>query len=105
MFAIERDGNFLHRAAEFCPPVEPCAMHAVAGAVNIASPNPFQAHDHIAFQPRTKLLDLVSKLRRRFAGNLRQWTKWPLVSRPFRRGHEMSLMPGVAQTAGESFEI
>ena len=50
MFAIQRNRDFLHRAPELRPPVEPGTMHAVAGAINIAPPDAFQAHNHVASQ-------------------------------------------------------
>src|SRR5205823_15067371 len=52
MLAIQKPAEFLERPRDFVAPLQPGAMDSVSSPINIAAPDPLQAHEDIAVRAR-----------------------------------------------------
>ncbi len=105
MFAIDPANEPLQWHLEFLTAIEPCPVHSVAGAINIAIPNPFEAHQNIASKTGAKFFEFVGKGDRRFARNPRNRSEWPFVSRPIVRRDQVCNVTEINQPTGEPFQV
>src|SRR6516165_11115775 len=77
---------------EFFPARKPGAVDSIAGPIDIAAPNPFEAKQNIALQLRPDLLQLISKPDYVCRPQALYRSKWPLVLGPFFRGHQLDVV-------------
>jgi hypothetical protein len=80
-------------------------MDAIAGAVDVASPNTLETHQHIALRARRQFSHLIRKRRRRFSLDPDYRTKAPLVRRPIGRSIKPGPVPLLNDAGGKSFQI
>src|SRR5262245_15548089 len=94
MFPAGAADKLLQWNLEFSPSRKPGAVDTIAGPIDITVPDALKAKQNIALQLRSDLLQFISKpdCGRNFQALYR--SKWPLVLRPFIRGHKLDIMPG-----------
>src|ERR1700758_1344101 len=90
---------------EFSPARKPGAVDSIAGPVDIAAPDALKAKQNITVQLRSDLLQLISKPDYRRGPQALYRSKWPLILRPFIRGHKLDLMAGFYGSVCKSFQV
>src|ERR1039457_5560648 len=105
MLAIQDAAEPLERPLNLRAPLQPRAMHAVAGTINITSPDAFKAHQHIAIRARRQLFDFIRKRSRSSPVEAGNRAETPLVRRPVGRSVKADLMTLLHPPGGEPFQI
>jgi hypothetical protein len=105
VFAFETASKPLHRLVKLPPALEPGAMNAVAGTVNIATPNTFEAHQDIATNFRTVLLDFLGKTDGRFCVERSDLTERPLVRRPICRCEKLGFVAEIDNSQSQALQV
>src|ERR1700746_2065346 len=105
MFRVHAPNKSLQRQFKFSSPIQPGSMNAVSGAINIATPNTFEAHQDVAANLLPQLLHLVGELSCRPRMELRNWAKHPFALGPILAGKEPHLMAGFNHSVRESLQI
>src|SRR5436853_2157851 len=82
MLSINAANKSLQGHLKLSSAIQPSLMHAIARAINIAAPNPLEAHQDIATKLRTQLLQLIGEPDRRARRQMRDRSKRPFVSGP-----------------------
>src|SRR5437867_4334810 len=90
---------------EFSPARKPRAVNSVPCPVDIATPDAIETKQNIALQLRSDLLKLVSKPDYGRPAQAFYRSKWPLLLRPFIRGHKLDLVAGFYDTFCKSFQV
>jgi hypothetical protein len=80
-------------------------MDSVAGAINVAAPNALEAQQNVASELRPDLFQLIRKPNDGFCTQARDRSKWPLALRPFIRGDQVRLVPGLDDSTREAFQV
>ena len=102
VFRIDGLAKSAERPFERRATLEPGAMHAVPGAVNIAMPHPLETHEHIAL--RLGALKLLGKAQWRVRPDQNKITG-PFGLRPGRTREEDDAVAFVDHTARQPFQI
>src|SRR5438067_13664457 len=79
---------------EILPPRKPGAVDSIAGSIDTAVPDAFEAKQHIALQLRPDLLQLISKPDYGRRPHTLYRSKWPVVLGPFIGRHNVDLFAG-----------
>ena len=69
-------------------------MDAIAGAINIAAPDPFKAKQNIAVKLRPNLFQFIGKADYRLRPQTPNRSKRPLVVRPLTCSDELNVVSG-----------
>jgi hypothetical protein len=77
-------------------------MDAVAGPINVAAPDALKAEQNVALELRADLFQLIRKPNDGFCAQARDWSKRPLILRPFLRGDKLHLVPGLDDSVREA---
>src|SRR5207248_8497143 len=88
MLPTGRTDKLLQWDLEIFPPRKPGAVDSIAGSIDIAVPDAFEAKQNIALQLRPDLLQLISKPDYGRRPQVLYRSKWPLLVRPFIRSEE-----------------
>src|SRR6185369_6081112 len=103
MFAVKNATELPKGARELVAPPEPGPVDSVAGPINIATPDPFQAVKQAAILARS-FFQGVGKRDRRRAGNADHRPEIPFRLRPIRR-EKRHLPARFHQARGEPFQV
>src|SRR6201982_2768218 len=90
---------------EFSSTRKPGAVDSIAGPVDIAAPDAFKVKQNITVRLRSDLLQLISKPDYGRGSQALYRSKWPLVLRPFIRGHKLDLMASFYNSVCKSFQV
>jgi hypothetical protein len=105
MLPVEKTTKLLQRPGNLIAPFQPGPVDAIAGAIDIATPDALQAHQDAAFPSRGDLLELVREPNGRSPVEPYNRPVIPHVVRPFRRRVEADLVTGLGHTGGQSLQI
>src|ERR1043166_3438646 len=105
MFGVDAANKSFQRHFEFSSPLQPGAMHAVTGAINIATPNPLEAHQNIAVSLGAGFFHRVRELHCRSGRQAVDRADRPLVLRPIAGHEELSCVAKIDNTAPQPFQI
>src|SRR5436190_4157633 len=90
---------------EILPPRKPGAVDSIAGSIDTAVPDAFEAKQNIALQLRPDLLQLISKPDYGRRPHTLYRSKWPVVLGPFIRRHKLDLFAGFDDSFRKSFQV
>src|SRR6059058_5886586 len=105
MLAVESPSKLLQRKLEFSSAREPGTMDAVAGAINVATPDALKAQQAIAVELGPDLFQFIRKTNDGFCAQARDRSKRPLILRPLIRGDQLHLVPGLYHSMCEAFQV
>ena len=105
MLGVESPGKLLQRKLESSAAREPGAMHTIAGAINVAAPDALKAQQNVAVELRPDLFQFIRKPNDGFCTQARDRSKRPLILRPFIRGDQSHLVPGLDDATREAFQV
>ncbi|PYI70533.1 MAG: hypothetical protein DMF08_11165 [Verrucomicrobia bacterium] len=80
-------------------------MDSIAGSIDTAVPDTFEAKQNIALQLRPDLLQLISKPDYGRRPHALYRSKWPVVFGPFIRRHKLDLVAGFDDSICKSFQV
>src|SRR5437762_13517540 len=80
-------------------------MDTIAGAINVAAPDTLKAQQNVAVELRPDLFQFIRKPNDGFCTQARDRSKRPLILRPFIRGDQSHLVPGLDDSTREAFQV
>src|SRR5205814_8687966 len=80
-------------------------MDTIAGAINVAAPDTLKAQQNVAVELRPDLFQFIRKPNDGFCTQARDRSKRPLILRPFIRGDQSHLVPGLDDSTRQACHV
>src|SRR4051794_13476599 len=105
MLAVQEAAELLKRPRNFGAPFQPGTMHAVAGAIDITTPEALETHQDIALPGRENFIHFAGKCDGRGGAEPAHGSETPFVRRPLPGGVERDAMAQGRPAPGEPLQI
>ena len=105
MLPVNATNEPLQRHFKFSAAIEPSPMDAVAGAINVASPDALETHQNVATHLWPQLFQLIGEPDRRGSFQMGERAKGPFVRWPIARRNELHFMAKIDNSLRQALQI